>query len=102
MSMESLRRALMNPSPRGTAGQRPATAGRTAALVLLPYYLASAGWALGRRRPRYLLNSAVCPLVLADALTARRTREQLTRLCSTGSTMDDYWGGPWRHEWEAQ
>jgi hypothetical protein len=59
------------PPPRGTAGQRPATAGRTAALVLLPYYLAGAGWALGRRRPRYLLYSALCPLVLAQALTAR-------------------------------
>ena len=59
------------PPSRGTAGQRPATAGRTAALVLLPYYLAGAGWALGRRRPRYLLYSALCPLVLADTLTAR-------------------------------
>jgi hypothetical protein len=59
------------PPPRGTAGQRPATAGRTAALVLLPYYLGGAGWALGRRRPRYLLYSALCPLVLADTLTAR-------------------------------
>ena len=56
---------------RGTAGRRPATVGRTAALVLLPYYLAGAGWALGRRRPRYLLYSALCPLVLAHALTAR-------------------------------
>jgi Carotenoid biosynthesis protein len=59
------------PPPRGTAGRRLATAGRTAVLVLLPYYLAGAGWALGRRRPRYLLYSALCPLVLADALTAR-------------------------------
>ena len=49
-----------------------------------------------------IAKAGPCPLVLADALTARRTREQLTRLCSTGSTMDDYWGGPWRHEWEAQ
>lgn len=59
------------PPPRGTAGRRLATAGRTAVLVLLPYYLAGAGWALGRRRPRYLLYSALCPLVLADTLTAR-------------------------------
>ena len=59
------------PPPQGTVGQLPATAGRTAALVLLPYYLAGTGWALGRRRPRYLLYSALCPLVLAHALTAR-------------------------------
>jgi hypothetical protein len=26
----------------------------------------------------------------------------VTRLCSTGSTLDDDGSGPWRHEWEAQ
>jgi hypothetical protein len=31
-----------------------------------------------------------------------RTREQLMRLCSTGSTVDDYWGGLWRDEWAGQ
>jgi hypothetical protein len=56
--------------------QAPATAGRTAALVLVPYYLASAGWALGRRRPHSLLYSALCPLILADALTARGRRRE--------------------------
>jgi hypothetical protein len=31
-----------------------------------------------------------------------RTREQLTRKCRPGSPMDDYCGGPWRHERGAQ
>ena len=56
----------------------------------------------GPYAPEVLGYSALCPLVLAQALTARRTREQLTRLCSTGSTMDDYWGGLRRDEWAVQ
>jgi hypothetical protein len=33
--------------------------GRTAALLLLPYYLPAAVWALKRRKPKYLLYSAL-------------------------------------------
>ncbi|MDP8939220.1 MAG: carotenoid biosynthesis protein [Actinomycetota bacterium] len=39
-------------------------AGRLPALLLLPYYLAAAVWAVKRRRPVYLLYSALFPLVL--------------------------------------
>lgn len=38
--------------------------GRLPILLLLPRYFASAGWAIKRRRPVYLLYSVVFPLVL--------------------------------------
>lgn len=57
-------------------GQRPGTAGspeagRDAALLLLPYYLPAAAWAVARRRPRFLLNSAPFAAVLFAALKGR-------------------------------
>lgn len=48
-------------------------AGRGAALLLAPYYLASAGWAVSRRKPRYLAYSALFPAVLA-AMALRQRR----------------------------
>ncbi len=44
------------PPRRGAAGSPEA--GRDAALLLLPYYLPAAAWALTRRRRKYLLRSA--------------------------------------------
>ncbi|MDQ4106927.1 MAG: carotenoid biosynthesis protein [Actinomycetota bacterium] len=44
--------------PRGGSGSR------LPALLLLPHYLASAGWAVKRRKPGYLLYSALFPAVL--------------------------------------
>lgn len=44
--------------PRGGTGSR------LPAISLLPHYLASAGWAIRRRKPAYLLYSALFPLVL--------------------------------------
>ena len=41
------------------------------ALLLLPYYLAGVGWALRRRRFRYLLYSAPFPVALYAALENR-------------------------------
>ena len=54
----------------GAAGS--VKAGRAAARLLLPFYLPAATWALRQRKPRYLLYSALVPLVLLRALTARR------------------------------
>ncbi len=42
--------------------ERPA--GHLPALLLLPHYLASAVWAIRRRRPKYLLYSALFPVTL--------------------------------------
>ncbi|CAN5633804.1 hypothetical protein BH24ACT22_BH24ACT22_10490 [soil metagenome] len=39
------------------------SAGRLPIMLLLPQYLVSVGWALKRRRPEYLLYSALFPLV---------------------------------------
>lgn len=58
---------------------RSVEAGRTAAFLLLPYYLGSVGWALQRRKPRYLLYSALFPVVLTIALKGRLTK---------GTTLD--------------
>lgn len=43
--------------PRGASGSR------LPVLLLLPHYLLSAGWAIGRRKPAYLLYSMLFPLV---------------------------------------
>ena len=43
-------------------------AGRQAALLFLPYYLTALAWALPRRRFRYILYSALAPLVALRAL----------------------------------
>jgi Carotenoid biosynthesis protein len=55
---------------------RAADAGsaRDAASILLSYYVPAALWALKVRRPRYLLNSALFPVVLALALWPRRAQ----------------------------
>ncbi len=47
-------------------------AGRNAALLLLPGYLMSAGWALAGSKFKYLLYSALFPLVLFLALLGRK------------------------------
>ncbi len=44
--------------PEGRSGSR------LPALLLLPHYLASAAWAIRRRRPKYLLYSALFPVAL--------------------------------------
>lgn len=49
---------------RGTRGR----AGRSAALLLAPYYVAPAIWAVARRKPRYLAYSALVPLALGMSL----------------------------------
>ena len=54
---------LLNPDDERTRPSQPGAAdspkvGRTAALLLLPYYLPAAVWALKRRKPKYLLYSA--------------------------------------------
>ena len=53
----------LNRDADASGGSRPGAAGspeagRDAALLLLPYYLPAAAWALKRRRRRYLLHSA--------------------------------------------
>lgn len=50
------------------ASARSAAAGTTAALLLAPYYVASAAWALVRRKPKYLLYSALVPAALAASV----------------------------------
>ena len=45
--------------------------GRTAALLLLPYYLPAAAWALKRRKPKYLLYSAPFSVASWAALRGR-------------------------------
>ena len=54
---------LLDPDDERTRPSQPGAAdspkvGRTAALLLLPYYLPAAVWALKRRKPKYLLYSA--------------------------------------------
>lgn len=48
---------------------------RDAARLLLTYYLPAALWAIRERRPRYLLNSALVPVVVGLALWPRRTED---------------------------
>jgi uncharacterized membrane protein len=57
--------------PEHNAANAPdsAAAGRSAALLLLSYYLPAAAWALERRRPKYLIYSA--PFALALWLAGR-------------------------------
>lgn len=52
------------------------TGGGTAALLLAPYYLGSAAWAVARRKPQYLAYSALFPAALLAALL-RSTRPRL-------------------------
>ena len=52
--------------PEGRSGSR------LPILLLLPQYLASAGWAIRHRRPAYLLYSALFPLVLYLSLKEER------------------------------
>jgi uncharacterized membrane protein len=58
-------------SQAGTAGS--VEAGRTAALLLLPYYLASLVWAIRRRKVRYVFYAGLVPCVLAAALWGMST-----------------------------
>jgi uncharacterized membrane protein len=51
-------------------------AGRTAALLLLPYYGVSAAWAVQRRKPKYLLPSLLVPLVIGVALRGNTTHHK--------------------------
>lgn len=51
---------------RSFGGER--TSGRLPAVLLLPYYLAAVGWAVRRRRFRYLIYSAPFPAALAVSL----------------------------------
>ncbi len=44
---------------------------RLSVVMLLPYYLVSAIWAIKKRKPRYLLYSVVFPTVLVAALGHR-------------------------------
>ncbi len=50
----------------GAAGSREA--GRNASLLLLPYYLPAAMWALKRRQPKYLLYSGLFSIALWASL----------------------------------
>ena len=52
--------------PEGRSGSR------LPVLLLLPQYLASAGWAVKRRKPAYLLYSALFPLALYLSLKEER------------------------------
>ncbi len=52
-------------SERGPEG------GRLPMLLLLPYYLAAVAWAVGRRRPKYLLYSLPFPVALYVGLKKR-------------------------------
>src|SRR5262249_23177338 len=53
----------------GAAGS--ARAGRTAALLLLPYYLRPLAWAIRTRRPRFILSSLLAPPAIARGLRGR-------------------------------
>jgi uncharacterized membrane protein len=44
--------------------ERGPEGGRLPVLLLLPYYLAAVAWAVGRRRPKYLLYSLPFPVAL--------------------------------------
>jgi hypothetical protein len=52
---------------------RQVKTGRQAALLLLPTYLGAVAWELWRGRWRYILYSALFPLILLKALLARRS-----------------------------
>lgn len=60
----------------GSASSARTSAGREAALLLSPYYLAPAGWALLQRGPRYLVASALFPAALVAA-SLRQPRTHL-------------------------
>lgn len=60
---------IVRPLRSGVAGSPEA--GRTAAFLLLPYYLPAVVWALKRRRPKYLLYSAPFSVALWTALRGR-------------------------------
>lgn len=55
----------------GLAGEHESEGGTLPAILLLPYYLAGVGWALRRRKLRYLLYSAPFPVALYAALEKR-------------------------------
>lgn len=46
--------------------------GHTAALLLLPYYALGLAWAMIRRKPRYLLPSALVPIAIGVVLASKR------------------------------
>lgn len=60
-------------SPAEPEAARKVKAGRQAALLLLPTYLGAVAWELWRRRWRYILYSALFPLILLKTLLARRS-----------------------------
>lgn len=60
---------IVPPLRSGVAGSPEA--GRTAAFLLLPYYLPAVVWALKRRRPKYLLYSTPFSVALWTALRSR-------------------------------
>jgi len=60
----------LNPAKPNAAGSLQA--GRNAALLLLPSYLMSAGWALASGKFKYLLYSILFPLILFLALLGRK------------------------------
>jgi len=64
----------VNSSRSGQAGS--VGAGRTAAILLLPYYMVSAAWAVQRRKPKYLLPSLLVPIVIAVALRGNTTHHK--------------------------
>ncbi len=64
---------LLEPRPRATGATGPwaagsPQAGRSAALLLLSYYLPAAAWTLRQRRPRHLIYSAPFAAALWRAL----------------------------------
>jgi uncharacterized membrane protein len=48
--------------------------GRTAALMLLPYYMIGVVWAVQQRKPQYLLSSALVPIAIGLALAGDRRK----------------------------
>ncbi len=69
----SLAYQLLNPARRATGAPGPwaaggSQAGRSAALLLLSYYLPAAAWTLKQRRPRHLIYSAPFAAALCVAL----------------------------------
>jgi uncharacterized membrane protein len=54
----------LDPGRNAANAPDSAAAGRSAALLLLSYYLPAAAWALKRRRPKYLIYSAPFALAL--------------------------------------
>jgi len=55
----------------GLTGEHEGEGATLPAILLLPYYLAAVGWALRRRKFRYLLYSAPFPVTLYAALEKR-------------------------------